>query len=606
LLIFITQFDPDTMKKRISVLALVLRKQWILSLLLFAPVSMQAQSRNATVRQLNSIVDYMDASSKINLLLYWDIKQYAEGYLHSSAPKRNDNYWWTHARPDGRIGPFNEDKGRFPELHVDNEGMISDFEYELYPVLVERENINKLLLSKFFNDKSAIKLALNQFESTMDSLMLLHRRLYEYVSSKSYKTDPEFKTALSIIEETSQILDSYYVRANALYASVETLYKTLPVLKSQQKIIAAKAELDLCKNHINKWADELYNTINNTPENDRVLRQMNDASLSKDSVLFHTTYGYGVRNNGAMPHTRYTTFYGMMKSTLYWYAKDKLYYPSYMTKRDIDYNEFVDRIHQDVEDYNDFMECSDGKQLSENMDYSMKMAAKIGVDTNQNVQLKWPRKSYLFHFVQEERMAKSDTIVEVVKDTVVTEHQQLINNAAPHHMVFLLDVSASMSAPGKLDLLKDGAKYLVKLQRNSDRISLLTFSEHSQTLLNNVPCNEKDAINHQIDKLHTHGSTNADDGIRAAFEIADSNLIASGKNKIILVTDGKFDVDGKTLKLLKRFQLKHVELVILLLCSTENPSLSEELDKLAKKGNGRFYAVNEETLHDVLIKEAVD
>ena len=594
------------MDKLISALVLVLQKQWLLPLLLLAPVCMQAQSRNTNVRQLNSIIDYMDASSRINLFLYWDIQQFAEGYLHSSALKHNDNFWWTHSRPGGRIGPFTEDKGRFPELHVDNEGMISDFEYELYPVLVERENVTQLLVGKFFNDKPAVKNALTEFKSTMDSLIVLHRKLYDYVSATSYKTDTEFKTALSIIDQTSQILDSYYVRANALYASLESYYKTLPVLKTQQKIITAKTELDLCKDHINNWANELYNNINNTPENDRILHQLNDASLSKDSILFYTTYGYGVSNNGAMPHTRYTTFYGMMKSTLYWYAKDKLHYPSFMTKRDIDYNEFVDRIHLDVEDYNDFIECSDGKQLSGNMDYSMKMAARIGVDTNQNVQLKWPRKSYLFHFVQEETITQSDTILVVVKDTLVTSHQQLINNAAPHHMVFLLDVSASMNESGKLDLLKDGAKYLVKLQRSSDRISLLTFSEHSQTLLHNVPCDEKDAINHQINKLHTHGSTNADEGIRAAFEIADSNLIVSGSNKIILVTDGKFVLVAKTQKLLKRFQQENIELVILLIGSTENPSLSAELDKLAKKGNGRFYAVNAETLHDVLIKEAVD
>jgi hypothetical protein len=276
-----------------------------------------------------------------------------------------------------------------------------------------------------------------------------------------------------------------------------------------------------------------------------------------------------------------------------------------MAKRDIDHNEFVDRIHQDVEDYNDFIECADGRQLSENMDYSMKMAAKIGVDTNRNVQLKWPRKSYLFHFVRETPQENHDTVIDIQQEPVVT-HRQLIWNAVPHHMVFLLDVSASMSSPGKLDVLKDGAKYLVNLQRDKDRISLLTFSEHSRTLLSNVPCDRKEEIGRQIDKLHTHGSTNAGEGIKAAFEIADSSRIASGKNKIVLVTDGKFDVDKKTLKLLKRFQGSNVELVILLVGTKENSDLSEDLDKLAQKGNGRFYAVNPATLHDVLVKEAAD
>ncbi len=577
----------------------------LIILFFFFPVLLYSQSKNTTVRQLNSIIDYMDESSRINRQLYADIKQFAEGYIHSSRPKRNDNYWWTHSRQDGRVGPFDKDKGRFPELHVDDQGMVSDFEFELYPVLVERENIDKLLATNFFGDKTDLKKSLLDFKLMMDSLIVLHRTLYDYVGAKTYLNDTEFKIALSIIDQTSKMLDSYYIRGVSLTTSIETYYKTLPVLKTQKKITTAIIELDQCKDHINKWADELYGSINNTPTNDQTLHALNDVSLAKDSILLSTTYGFGVENNGAMPHTRYTIFYGMMKSTLYWYAKDKFSYPKFMTKRDVDYNEFVDRIRLDVEDYNDFMECADGKQVCENMDYSMKMAAGIGVDTNQNVQLKWPRKGYLFHFVKQEE-EKHDVIIEVKKDTLVTEHQQLINNSSPHHMVFLLDISASMNDVGKLDLLKDGTKYLVSLQRNSDHISLLTFSTHSHTLLRNVSCDQKNKINEKINELHAHGATNASDGVKNAFGIADSNIITTGKNKIILVTDGKFQLDGAALKLLNSFKKKNIELIIFLVGSKDDPTLAKDFDKMAKKGNGRFYAISTTTIQDILIKEASD
>lgn len=580
----------------------------IFLLLVFSTLLVSAQSRNTTVRQLNSIIDFMDESSRINRTLYWDIKQFSEGYIHSSRPKRNDNYWWTQSRKDGRVGPFDKDKGRFLELHVDDEGMVSDFEFELYPVLVERENIDKLLAGKFFNDKPDIKKSLLDFKSMMDSLIVLHRTLYEYVGAKTYLNDTEFKTALSIIDQTSKILDSYYDRAKILTTSIETYYKTLPVLKTQKKITTALIELDQCKDHINKWADELYGGINNTSTNDQILHSLNDVSLAKDSILLFSTYGYGVENNGAMPHTRYTIFYGMMKSTLYWYAKDKFQYPKFMTKRDVDYNEFVDRIHMDVEDYNDFIECADGKQLSENMDYSMKMAAGIGVDTNQNVQLKWPRKSYLFHFVkpEDEKHDETVTINEVKTDTaVVTVHQQMINNSLPHHMVFLLDISASMHDPGKLDLLKGGAKYLVSLQRNKDHISLLTFSTHSHTLLRNVACDQKENIYKKIEELQAKGASNASDGIRNSFGIADSNKLTDGKNKIILVTDGKFQLDASATKLLGSFKKKNIELIIFLV-GKDDPTIEKDFGKIAKKGNGRFYKVDAKTLEDILVKEASD
>ncbi len=564
-----------------------------------------AQTRNDQVRTLNTIVDYMDESSRINRELYWDIKQFAEGYIHSSRPKRNDNYWYTHANPGMRISSY-DNAQRFPEIHLDAEGMFSDFEFILYPYLQERENIDKLLAGKFFNNKDSLKNSLLDFKYTMDSLVILHHRLYDYVTNKNYLTDFEFKAALDIIEQTSQILDHYHQRAYHLYDNIREYYLgVLPRLKTQERILEAKDEAFMIIVLLEQWEARLFkgDTSYNHPM-DLAVRKFNKASLANDSIIFYGSYGYKVSNNGAMPHTRYCTFYSMMKTTLYWYVKDKYHYPEFMKKSDINYNEFVDRTHMVIEDYNDLIECADGKQLSKNLDYSMKMAAQIGVDTNQNVLLKWPRWSYIFHFVKpgEEKPPVQDR-----KDTAVTEHQQLINKSSPHHMVFLLDVSASMHDPGKLDLLKEGAKYLVGLQRKTDHISLLTFSTHSHILLRNMACDQKTRINTKIDELQTHGATNASEGIRHAFDIADSNMIANGKNKIILVTDGKFQLDGDASKLLGSFKKKNIELVILLIGTKEDaPTIDKDFEKMSKKGNGRYYKVQGKNLEEVLIKEAAD
>jgi hypothetical protein len=583
-------------------------KKWFFILTL-SPLFLLAQSRNNQVRTLNSIIDYMDESSRINRLLYWDIKQFAEGYIHSSGPKKNNNYWYTHSRPDGRVGPFDKDKGRFPELHVDAEGMIPDFEFELYPYLEARENIDKLLGTKFFDgtpEKIAFKMHVLTFKENMDSLVILHKTLYDYVVGKNYLNDPEFKTALKIIDQTSKILDSYRVRAGMLYRyGIVDYYKNLPVPKTQKRMVQAQTEAVTIMNIFDKWEEWLgLGTNIYNQELDLAMRKNNDESLALDSVIFYGSYGYGITNDGAMPHTRYTTFYGMMKSTAYWYAKDKMPYVEFMRKSDIDYNEFVDRSHMTIEDYNDLIECADGKALSKNLSYSMKMAAQLGVDTNQYVMLKHPRWGYLFHFVKEE---EKKPVVDVVKvDTVTSEHQKLINQSSPHHMVFLLDISASMNEPGKLDLLKDGTKYLVGLQRKTDHISLLTFSTHSHTLLRNVSCDKKESINARIDELHAHGATNASDGVRNSYGIADSNRISNGKNKIILVTDGKFELDAGASKLLGNFKKKNMELIILLVGAKEDAALEKSFDLMSKKGNGRFYKVATNNIQDVLIKEASD
>jgi hypothetical protein len=367
--------------------------------------------------------------------------------------------------------------------------------------------------------------------------------------------------------------------------------------------MVAKAELDTTLNLVKNWETDLYAATANTPVYDTRLRTYNQASLAKDSILLFGTYGYGISSNGAMVHSRYRTFFEMIQPTLYWYAKDTYQYPPYMTRRDIDYNEFVDRTHMLIEDYNDYIECADGKQLAANLDYSMKMAAQIGIDTNQYVLLKQRRWGYLFHFVQTQ--LPKDTVKEIKQDTVLTGHQQLINTSLPHHMVFLLDISASMHDPGKLDLLKSGAKYLVSLQRKQDHISLLSFSTHSHTLLRNVACNQKENIYTRIDELQAKGASNASEGIRHAYDLADSNLIADGKNKIILVTDGKFQLDGNATRLLTQFKKKKIELVIFLV-GEGSPTLARDFEKMAQKGNGRFYQVDAKTVEDILVKEASD
>ncbi len=546
----------------------------------------------------------MDESSRINRELYWDVKQFAEGYIHSSGPKKNNNYWWTHSRAGGMVGPFNNDRGRFPELHVDSTGMISDFEFVLYPYLVAREEMLKVVDNPFLNEQPNVQNMVYRFKSIMDSLVIIHKTLYEYVNNKSYLNDSGFTKALDIIDRTSLILDEYHFTAYHLSFQINDYFMaSLKPLNTQKKILAAEIEMFSIMEVLFNWEGYLYaGDQSHNLELDSAVHQFNDAGLAKDSIYLYGTYGYGISNNGAMPHTRYRIFYNMMKSTLYWYVKDKYGFPDYMKKSDVYYNEFVDRTHMVIEDFNDFRECADGKKLSENMDYSMKMAAQVGVDTNQNVLLQFPRWGYVFHFVKPE-----DKITVVQKtDTITSVHQQLITKASPHHMVFLLDVSASMNNPGKMDILKDGTKYLVGLQRKSDHLSLLTFSTHSHTLLRNVSCDQKEMINSKIDELQTHGATNASDGIRNAFGVADTNKISDGKNKIVLVTDGKFQLDTDASKLLGGFKKKTLELVILLISTEEDPILDKAFEKMAKKGNGRYYKVNTNNLEEVLIKEASD
>jgi Ca-activated chloride channel family protein len=110
------------------------------------------------------------------------------------------------------------------------------------------------------------------------------------------------------------------------------------------------------------------------------------------------------------------------------------------------------------------------------------------------------------------------------------------------NLVFLIDVSGSMQSPDKLELLKKGMKLLVKQMRPQDRVSMVVYAGASGVVLEPTPGDQAFKINQALDKLTAGGSTNGAAGIRLAYEVAQSAFIKDGVNRILLATDGDFNV----------------------------------------------------------------
>lgn len=110
------------------------------------------------------------------------------------------------------------------------------------------------------------------------------------------------------------------------------------------------------------------------------------------------------------------------------------------------------------------------------------------------------------------------------------------------NIVFLIDVSGSMNSEDKLPLLKDSMKLLVKNLTANDRVSIVTYASGTRVVLDSVPGNKTSAINKAFYNLKAGGSTNGEGGIELAYEIAEKNFIEGGNNRIILATDGDFNV----------------------------------------------------------------
>jgi len=112
----------------------------------------------------------------------------------------------------------------------------------------------------------------------------------------------------------------------------------------------------------------------------------------------------------------------------------------------------------------------------------------------------------------------------------------------PANLVFLLDVSGSMSDENKLPLLKKAMKLLVQQLRLDDQVAVVTYSNEATLLLPSTPCTDKAAILDAVDGLKAEGSTNWSEGAELAYRIASENFLQGGINRVILATDGDFNV----------------------------------------------------------------
>ena len=162
--------------------------------------------------------------------------------------------------------------------------------------------------------------------------------------------------------------------------------------------------------------------------------------------------------------------------------------------------------------------------------------------------------------------------------------------------VFLVDVSGSMSANNKLPLLKKGLKLLVDNLRDYDRISIVTYSGSVKVLLESTYLEDREAIKNTIDKLDASGSTAGGEAIQMAYTIATENFIPGGNNRIILGTDGDFNVGiSSTSELVELVKEKRENGVYLTVLGFGSGNLNDDMmEQLADNGNGNYEYIDSE------------
>ena len=164
------------------------------------------------------------------------------------------------------------------------------------------------------------------------------------------------------------------------------------------------------------------------------------------------------------------------------------------------------------------------------------------------------------------------------------------DNLPPANLVFLLDVSGSMNEPLKLPLVKSAMRMLSEQLTSRDRVAMVVYAGSSGLVLPSTSGERKGEILAAIDRLEAGGSTNGGDGIQLAYKIAQENFIRNGVNRVILATDGDFNVgvtsEGDLVRLIEEKRQSGVFLSVLGF-GTGNVKDST-MEKLADKGNGNY------------------
>ena len=121
-----------------------------------------------------------------------------------------------------------------------------------------------------------------------------------------------------------------------------------------------------------------------------------------------------------------------------------------------------------------------------------------------------------------------------------------MTNLPASNLVFLIDVSGSMGDENKLPLLKESMKVMVKELRPKDKVSIVVYAGAAGVVLEPTSGNEKQKIMDAFDDLNAGGSTAGGEGIELAYKLAQQNFIKEGNNRIILATDGDFNVGASS------------------------------------------------------------
>ena len=184
---------------------------------------------------------------------------------------------------------------------------------------------------------------------------------------------------------------------------------------------------------------------------------------------------------------------------------------------------------------------------------------------------------------------------------------KVIENAARpmSNLVFLVDTSGSMEEPNKLPLVKQGLQKLVSQLGERDRVAIVVYAGSAGLVLDSTPANDRSTILRKINQMQSGGSTNGGQGIRLAYQVARDHFIKDGVNRVILCSDGDFNVgttsDDELVGLIESESKGGIDLTVLGFgMGNHNDSMME---KISGRGNGNYAFIDSAAEADRVLVE---
>lgn len=163
-----------------------------------------------------------------------------------------------------------------------------------------------------------------------------------------------------------------------------------------------------------------------------------------------------------------------------------------------------------------------------------------------------------------------------------------------NNLVFLLDVSGSMASPEKLPLLKQSFKIMLENLEDEDMVSIVVYAGAAGVVLEPTPAEKRDKILAALNNLEAGGSTAGGAGIALAYKLAEEHLIKDGNNRIILATDGDFNIGvSSTSDLVRMIEEKRDKgIYITILGFGMGNYKDDRMEQIADKGNGNYFYID--------------